>query len=155
LFRLLDRPTLQIEYDLVRGLVGLGVYALARLRQPRAQDCLGKIVDHLNKRAVRTAGGIAWWTLPGELPEQRRAAYPNGYHDLGVAHGVPGVVAFLAEAAADLATRTTSELLYGTVPWLLNQKLPNSRAPLFPYCVGESVDPKPARLAWCYGDLGI
>jgi hypothetical protein len=45
-------------------------------------------------------------------------------------------------------------MLDGAVAWLLAQRLPGAGA-AFPSYVGAGIDPRPTRLAWCYGDLGL
>ena len=144
------------EYDLVHGLVGLGVYALERLPRPSAVECLSRIVDRLDDTAARTTDGITWVTWPELLPQLQRAQCPQGYYNLGVAHGVPGVIAVLGRVcAADVAVERARPLLDGAVRWLLAQRLPDGSASAFPYWVGPGIAPQPARSAWCYGDPGV
>jgi len=116
-------------YDLISGLVGFGVYALER--GPAGLPVLEQIVEALGARAVLRHGGLAW---------------PDDSWNLGLAHGVPGVIAMCARASAagvtgarDIVDRATTYL--ATV----------AHAP-YPAREGETAR---ERLAWCYGDLGI
>jgi len=52
------------------------------------------------------------------------------------------------------ARQKARPLLDGAVAWLLAQE-PTDRTQSFPCWVGPGISPKPTRLAWCYGDLGI
>jgi hypothetical protein len=89
------------------------------------------------------------------LPERQRL-YPRGGVDLGVAHGIAGVVPLLARAAAlDIARDTAADLLEGAVAWLRAHVVDGPDGPTVPYFVAEDVPPGPARLAWCYGDPGV
>ena len=88
------------DYDLVSGLVGLGVHALERLPAPAAIGCLEGVVDRIAETATHRAGGIAWFTPPELLPDWQRKQNPRGYYNLGLAHGVPGVIALLGAACA-------------------------------------------------------
>jgi lantibiotic modifying enzyme len=83
--------------------------------------------------------------------------FPNGYYNLGVAHGVPGVVAVLAQAhAAGVAPGATEPLLEGAMRWLWAQAREKAPGPRFPTMVDERArDEEQSRLAWCYGDLGV
>ncbi len=118
-------------YDLVDGLVGLGVYALERLPNPCARQLLARIVDRLDATAERTAAGITWWTAPEVLFGQQRATCPHGYHNLGLAHGVPGVIALLGRIGqAGIAQAQVAALLAGAVQWLLAHKLPAAVDPI-------------------------
>ncbi|MBI2901013.1 MAG: lanthionine synthetase C family protein [Planctomycetes bacterium] len=138
------------DFDLINGVVGAGVHALERLPLPEARECLERCVDALEE----SADGAAWRTTPRDGSWQRAKA-PGDYFDLGVAHGLAGVVAFLGEAvAADVRRSAAARLLVRSVEWLLVRRLPVA-GPCFPAIVGVGVAPEPSRLAWCYGDLGI
>ncbi len=141
------------QYDLISGLVGFGVYALARGARPGGEECLRRVVARLAETAERGPQGITWLSGPELLPPKDLESFPKGYYNLGVAHGVPGVIAVLALAQA--AGVECRELLDGAVAWLLAQKLPAEAESVFSYNVAPGADPKPTRLAWCYGDLGI
>ena len=144
------------EYDLTSGLVGFAVYALARLPRPAAVDCLELVVDRLDELAVERPGGIAWHTDANQLWNDARDHFPHGYDNLGVAHGVPGVIAVLARIAAEgIAVSRSRRLLEGAVRWLLGQKLAAGSDSVFPYAVGPGATPRAARAAWCYGDPGV
>ena len=152
------------DYDLISGLVGIGVYALEQLPRLRAMDCLEQIVNRLDEIAERTADGITWFTRRELLPEWQREICPTGHFNLGLAHGVPGVIAFLGRVCAldrrnarsvSAAIRTKARaLLDGAVAWMLAQKLVN-KSSVFPAWIGRAITPTPSRVAWCYGDLGI
>jgi hypothetical protein len=145
----------QGHYDLFAGLVGYAVYALERLPNPIAADCLSRIVEQLIGLSVSTPDGITWQTKPELLSVQTRAAFPDGFYDLGVAHGVPGVIAVLAAIRAAGFESAPLRVLYErAVSWVLAQQLgPDAEAAL-PYWVRQDVAPVPARSAWCYGDPG-
>lgn len=142
------------HYDLISGLVGFAVYALERLPRPGGRECLEKIVARLAETAERRPDGVTWLTGPDLMIDRDLEAYPQGNYNLGVAHGVPGVIGVLAQACA--AGVDARELLDGSVAWLLDQKVPAGTGSIFPYNVapGDN-EPRPTRLAWCYGDLGI
>src|SRR5215510_6514645 len=78
----------QEDYDLILGLVGFGVYALERLDHPVAVECLERILDRLNETAERASNGITWLSHPNLLPDWQRQQCPNGYYNVGLAHGV-------------------------------------------------------------------
>ena len=155
LLRLLRLPSWKGDYDVINGLVGYGVYSLARLPERTAVRTLTLIVSHLDASAERSADGISWLTPPRELTEEQRALTPQGFYNLGMAHGVPGVIGFLAEAyARGIERRRTLRLLQGTVAWVLAQKLPAGSTLLLPVWAAPGTVARPSRVAWCYGDLG-
>jgi lantibiotic modifying enzyme len=153
----LEQSPWREDYDLIIGLVGFGVYALERLPHPMGRAILQRVIDRLEETAERNGHGITWLTRPDLLPEWQRKAAPRGYYNLGLAHGVPGVIALLGAAVrAGVAPGQAVPLLKGAVSWLLSQKLPKgSGHSMFPSWVAPSVTPNDTRLAWCYGDAGI
>jgi class I lanthipeptide synthase len=145
------------HYDLLGGLVGMGVYALEGLPRPSASAILERVVEILAERARRDEpAGLYWWTEPDFMLGQRHVSSPDGHKDLGVAHGNPGVIGLLAASlAAGVAPERCRALLGGAVGWLLAQALPPGPGARFPYWVAPGRPPIPARTAWCYGDAGI
>lgn len=155
LLELVGMQPWQHDYDLISGLAGMGVYALERLRHPSARDCLLAILDRLDENAHRQADGVAWHTAPDLLPPHQRAQCPGGYYNLGLAHGVPGVIGLLAGIyAAGLARDRVGPLLEQSVAWLLAHRLPPGRGARFAWVHAPEVKPEPTRSAWCYGDPG-
>jgi lantibiotic modifying enzyme len=144
------------EYDLISGLVGLGVYALERMPRPGAITILERVIDHLFEAVVEQSDGMTWWTDPKLLIPETRERCPRGYYNLGLAHGLPGVITLLGQVcAAGVAVSKARLLLNGAVRWLLAQQ-PNDGSGFTHWIDPASPDaPKPARLAWCYGDPGI
>lgn len=148
------------DYDLIAGLVGLGVYALDRLPRADAECCVRLIVDLLRRGAEEGADGITWHTPPGFLPKEQLEDFPNGYYNCGVAHGVPGIIGFLGRVhTAGIKTEVVRPLLDGAVAWLLAQENPAGMRTQFPGARHPDVVGKPgwdnSRQAWCYGDPGI
>lgn len=144
------------DYDLIRGLAGLGVYALERLPAPPARRALDQVVGQLAGRAEQREGGLAWWT-PAELAltvglRQTR----SGHFNLGVAHGAAGIIGFLAHLVAlGLEEERARPLLEGTVAWFLAQGTGDPAESIFPDAIQPGEQPLPTRTAWCYGDAGI
>lgn len=151
----LTREPWDRHFDLLYGLVGLGVYALERLPRRAARSILARVVERLARMAESEGGLTAWRTPPHLLPPDERPAFPSGLYDLGVAHGIAGVVGLLAQAcAAGVAVEKARPLLEGAVTWLLEQRIQGR--PEFPYRVAPGGERSEAtRSAWCYGDLGI
>lgn len=146
----------QGDYDLISGLVGIGVYALEGGPRPQGAAMLQLIVEHLASSAVDTPSGLTWWTPPARLPEHQRVLAPMGYRNLGLAHGVPGVVALLGHVCrAGVAVAQASRLLEGAVSWILSEQLAEGSGARFPSWSGPGTRESAARQAWCYGGLGI
>ncbi|QRK06025.1 lanthionine synthetase C family protein [Archangium violaceum] len=144
------------EYDLILGLVGIGVYALERLPRPAAAMCLEELVDRLEERSTHTGSGVSWWTPPQHLSSHQRLVYRDGCFNLGAAHGVPAIVALLALIArAGVAGQKARELSSGGARWLLTKAMPDSPGARFPSAVAPERPAEACRSAWCYGDPGV
>src|SRR5262249_2093599 len=153
------------DYDLISGLVGFGVYALERMTpgadatRLAAVVCLERVINRLAETAEHRAEGITWWTNPAWLPPETRPRWPPGYYNVGLAHGVPGVIALLGCVCAapsprvlspTMGERTRGEgvalpqaraLLNGAVRWLLEQDGPDG----FRYWIGPGTTEGKAR----------
>ncbi|TMQ06956.1 MAG: hypothetical protein E6J90_44790 [Deltaproteobacteria bacterium] len=156
----LDRvshPGFGRPFDLGDGLVGFGIYALERLPAPLCAQILAQIVERLGEIVEPAGPGgrhLAIRTPPRELIPLRRAQFPGGWFNLGLAHGVPGVVALLAGIrAAVVRPAEAAHLLDALVGWLLAHARPGAPS-RYPHWVGDA-EPDRTQLAWCYGDLGI
>src|SRR5262245_30370805 len=152
LLHLLGQSPWAGTYDLIDGLVGFGVYALERLPRSAAVAILECVVGRLAETAEQHDDGVTWRTDPTWLAADARTEFPHGGYDLGLAHGVPGVVALLGLAcAAGVAAQMAGPLLDSAVRWLRAQQGPQG----FAYWAGPDAASGPARLAWCYGDPGV
>jgi len=160
LLSFLDSSAGPDEYDLIIGFTGIGVYARERLPRPSGAAVLAKVIARLAAQAETGPGGTTWFTPPERLPDWQREIHQNGLYNLGVAHGMPAVVALLgvtaaAGAAAGGAADTARSLLDGAVDWLLAHQLPPGSDSCFGSSFSPDEEPAPSRLAWCYGDPGI
>lgn len=144
-------------YDLIGGLVGFGVYFLERLPKGTAIQGIQAVFDQLETLAQHNGAGTAWFSGPELLPEWQRKQSPNGYYNLGVAHGIPGIIHFLSEvsATAIVDRRRSHRLLEGAVNWLISQRRPSGSRSMFSSWIVPGEEPSDSRFAWCYGDLGI
>ena len=140
------------HFDLISGLAGLGL--LAAERGQRGVSLAAFVVERLEATAQPRHAGVAWYTPPAWLPPHHLADAPDGYWNLGVAHGTPGVIAALANLVhAGLETERAGRLLDRAVAFLLAAEPPRAGDRFADW------HPRPARrgrrMAWCYGDLSV
>jgi lantibiotic modifying enzyme len=152
LLRYLNTPRWKDRLDLVSGLAGIGV-SVANRRDGRALQIADCVLSHLEAAAITDDAGTTWRTPARFLSEERRVQFPEGMIDLGVAHGVSGIIGMLTQfVAADLQATRSSRLLESAIEWLLDT-VPNDE-PRFgkdwPASAGRN---KP--IGWCYGDAGV
>jgi hypothetical protein len=156
LFNLLSGPAVEGHYSLLNGLVGLGIYALERLPRPSAVRCLEAVVAQLAGRAEYTAEGATFFSRVEDLDPKYHAQFPRGVYVLGMAQGIPGVIALLgAVCHAGVAEPQARPLLAATISWLLAREQPPWSIYRFPHFHSPGTEPYLSRLAWCFGDLGI
>jgi hypothetical protein len=148
----LSRSSWTREYDLVGGLAGHAFFALEA--GAAGERCLGLIVDHLARTAVRSREGVWWKTEPAWLLPETRRDFPNGRFDLGVAHGLPALLPPLAAASAQ-GSATARELLQGATDRLLAHESIEDSVAAYPCWVTDDGRALGRRTAWCYGDSGV
>jgi class I lanthipeptide synthase len=149
------------NYDLIGGLVGFGVYALERWPDGHSGRILELVVVRLTSLSENVDEGVTWTTPGGMVQRLQQDKAPQGYQNLGLAHGIPGIIAFLALAnRAQPLRQDAVHALEGGVEWLLCRQQPHASGLRYPawQLYGEDrvdVSRDGSRLAWCYGDLGV
>jgi len=147
----------QGSYDLISGLVGIGMYAQERLHHPSAQRLLTHVLDRLESMAEKSEDGICWFTPPSAIPATQKNIAPNGYYNLGVAHGNPGVIGFLARMhLARVADPRVPEMLAQACQWFCHHDLVGEPGSISNWILKDATSPgEPSRSGWCYGEPGI
>ena len=156
LLEILQQNPWRHDYDLIRGLVGFGVYLLERYPRGRSRHGLELVLDRLIETSCRATGGVTWHTPARLLEPRQRLEYPDGFTSLGVAHGVAGVFPVLAGMISNgIGGERARSLFDDAFEWLLAQRLPDRSPASFANFAGDFAGAQPSRLAWCYGDAGI
>jgi hypothetical protein len=140
------------HFDLISGLVGIGAYGLQRVLSGAPPRMVELVVARLQDLAVPLQAGVAW-----SVPEFDSAARPDPVvFDVGIAHGLAGVVALLAGCLEQgIAPEASARLLELSVRALLAQRLPDAYDSRFPALVIPGRSREATRTAWCYGDPGV
>ncbi|WP_436776763.1 lanthionine synthetase C family protein [Yinghuangia sp. YIM S09857] len=145
-------PTLS-EFDVIRGLTGLGAYLLDR--DPGAAleilTYLVRLTEPVDCHGWELPG---WWTASG-LNGQPDTRYPHGHANNGVAHGIGGPLALLAHATRrGLAVDGQRDAIRRVLVWLDRWRADD----VWPYIVDLNNRPTPRprqRTSWCYGSAGL
>jgi hypothetical protein len=153
LAQMLERRGAGFGIELAGGLAGIAVFAAER-GDDDSRAVLEQVTACLERKAIENGGERTWWVEPQFVPASNRSRYPDGLFDLGVAHGVPGVLVALARCHMQ-GVPGAAELCRGGVRWLLAQELPDGSGSAFPGMFAAGELPQASRLAWCYGDAGI
>src|SRR4051794_26946728 len=142
-----DRDDWPNAVELIYGVTGCLIYALARLPNPDALRIVELGLRALEVSAEVTGEGITWFVPASQLHSATLKRAPEGCYNLGVSHGNPGIFSVVSEIHRFGIDRPRSRrLLEGSVRWLLAQEISGG---WFPSLTGPGVDPKPARVSWC------
>jgi lantibiotic modifying enzyme len=162
------------DFDVISGLSGVGAYLLCRHQQPSAGIALAHTVEALISISTRDQIPPPWHT-PAHLlyDDPARETYPHGNLNCGLAHGVPGILAFLALVRlSGLSFERLDQAILTIGDWLCANRLDDEWGVNWPTAVhlekeqtaaGErlrqgdpgSVPGGPSRTAWCYGSPGV
>ncbi|MFB9965113.1 lanthionine synthetase C family protein [Sinosporangium siamense] len=154
------------EFDLVRGLTGLGVYFLRRdPTGPHLREVLGYLVRLTAPIPAEDSAGTCtpgWWT--GHLPEGRPAIdFAHGHSDQGMAHGIAGPLALLSLTFhAGIIVPGQAKVIMTIRDWLEHWQQTGEAGPWWPERLtladldhAQPHQKGPARPSWCYGTPGI
>ncbi|TLX46009.1 lantibiotic biosynthesis protein [Pseudoalteromonas phenolica] len=143
------------EIESVLGLAGYAPYTARRSKQSEQAALYGVIVDNFASVAQQVDDKLISWSQPEysvyrfEKDDRKKPEF-----NLGLAHGVPGIIAALIPALnIDAIKDKTAQLVTQSCDWLLTQQNPNHEEE---HCYGScSGGEHKSRLGWCYGDLTI
>lgn len=155
------------EFELVRGMSGVGRYLLARREQ--CDEQLGLVLTYLTRMAQ---GAIAhrsqqvprWWTSAAPKLGQE-VEMPHGHLNFGLSHGVAGPLALLSlawqqGAVVDGQREAIEQLVDLLQVWMFESE--GGSGPVWPNHVtleGWAAGPRRTsprwRPSWCYGAPGI
>jgi hypothetical protein len=156
------------DFDVVSGLSGIGVYWLQRAHAPAGAAALNTVAELL-LGTRESAITPRQWMEPGDAPAPRtRVHNPRGDLNCGLAHGVPGPLAFLAHARSrGIRSKGIDEAIEASVYWLVDHRTDDNWGPNWPTHVLVDDDPgahsqantadpsNVTRAAWCYGCPGV
>ncbi|MEH1124850.1 lanthionine synthetase C family protein [Micromonospora sp. CPCC 206061] len=158
------RPVLA-DFDLVRGVSGLGVYLLLRMPDSPALATVLSYLVRLTEPATHDGIQVpGWWTTVGPHGDPDQARFPGGHANAGVAHGIGGPLALLALAAlAGVKVPGHHAAITTICGWLDQWRVDTPTGPVWPYWVTRdqhragppAVHEHPRRPSWCYGTAGL
>ncbi|MGH3922422.1 MAG: lanthionine synthetase C family protein, partial [Pseudonocardiaceae bacterium] len=157
-----DRPALA-EFDLIRGLAGLGAYHLQRHpHHDITRAVLSYLVRLTEPLPDRTDGLPGWWTdlAPTGHPSPD---FPAGHGNLGMSHGIAAPLALLSLALRrGVVVDGHSDAITRICTWLDAWQQQHRCGPWWPGIItldevhnGHLRQPTPQRPSWCYGTPGL
>jgi lantibiotic modifying enzyme len=147
------------DYDVVSGVSGMVAGLLPRRCEAEVSRALDSCIDALVALA-EPAEPPRWLTPPGLTADRGMLGiHPRGHLNLGMAHGVPGIIAALAMAhRCGMRRKGMEAALARLAAWVNSCRVDDEWGPNWPSAV--SAPPavpatRPCRGAWCYGAPGI
>ncbi|QXJ21688.1 lanthionine synthetase C family protein [Actinomadura graeca] len=152
------RRPVYAEFDLIRGLTGLGV----ALRRIGALGLLGEVLAYLVRLTEPLDGLPGWWCPTG--PEYAKPGPAGGHGNHGMAHGIAGPLALMALTMSDgVQADGQPAALVRICQWLDHWERQTDRGHAWwPEIItldelhrGTTRQQGPLRPSWCYGTPGI
>ncbi|WP_150244693.1 lanthionine synthetase C family protein [Nocardiopsis quinghaiensis] len=152
-------PAAFAEYDLLHGLTGIGAHLL---HHDPDDDALGRVLAYLVRltEPLHVDGHKlpGWWV---HHDPQRGASGPfrGGHANLGLAHGITGPLALLAQALRrQIEVDGQHEAIDTICTWLDRWRHPGEAGAWWPQWIrfdGRTDQTGPLRPSWCYGTPGL
>ncbi|GIH16068.1 lanthionine synthetase C family protein [Rugosimonospora africana] len=144
------------EYDLIRGLTGLGV----TLRRIGDHDLLRQVLDYLVRLTEPLGALPGWWCWNGPDRTQPPA---GGHANFGMAHGITGPLTLLALTLRDgITVQGHTTAVTRICRWLDTWQQHTNGITWWPQTLtrtelhhGTPIQQTPLRPSWCYGTPGI
>ncbi|MGH3834412.1 MAG: lanthionine synthetase C family protein [Pseudonocardiaceae bacterium] len=157
-----DRPALA-EFDLIRGLAGLGAY---HLQHNPHHDITAAVLFYLVRLTEPLAGRTdrlpGWWT---DLAPTGRPSpdYPAGHGNSGMSHGIAGPLALLSLALRrGVVVKGHADAIGRICTWLDAWQQEHRCGPWWPGIItlenvhkGHVQQSSRQRPSWCYGTPGL
>ncbi|MBS1601486.1 MAG: lanthionine synthetase C family protein [Bacteroidetes bacterium] len=135
------------DYDFMLGGLGPAIYLLERARTGYVDPYLSRVVAHLRRLAISPARGEYYW-------EQIIHDGPRRVN-LGIAHGIPGLMVIISKCyRLGIQREICRDLVGGAWTYLQRNQFVDGRS-CFSYSISEGQFQGETALRWCYGDIGI
>jgi hypothetical protein len=161
-------PSFAYLYDPIQGICGIGRYLLENLSIPHFYEVTQNIVQVLVKLSLPlkiNRKNIPGWYSPPNDPfnANNESLSPKGHFNLGLAHGITGILAFLAISfARGIQVKGQEEAMRRMINWIREKSFSENNTIHWPCNVSweEEIEKKSStnlssRDAWCYGVPGI
>ena len=154
------------EFDTIRGLAGRGAYLLHHDPGSAALRAVLRALVRLTHPVMIEGEALpGWWTLTGPTG-QVEDEFPGGHGNFGLAHGICGPLALLAQALRrGITVDGQREAVQTICLWLDSWRIDTPGGHRWPYMITrDEARTRPnqvrhsgatRRPSWCYGTVGI
>lgn len=161
-------PISSYLYDVISGISGIGRYFLEDLSQPHFQEISQEIaqvlVDMCDEVSIHGKKVHGWYLSSNDpINWDLKNSSSLGNFNLGLAHGVTGILAFLSSALLrGVHVERQKETIQKIATWIQKKSFYYDSSIQWPDKISweEEVENKPSekmryKNAWCYGTPGI
>lgn len=154
LLHYLQQLPAEADIEFVIGLSGLAVYLARRARHGQARQATALLLAAIAERAVFLQPNQCSWPTPVGSAYRLQKESTAVEYNLGLAHGMPAVLAALLGLIPHLEEPAQARhLLQAGCNWLIQQQ--QSVSTYGSYFANAADRPTCSRLGWCYGDLTL
>lgn len=157
-----NQPTFIHLYDPIQGICGIGRYVLEFSSKPHFSELTQTILEILIKLChplkLEKKNIHGWYVSPHDPLKSEENSHSKGSFNLGLAHGVTGILAFLAIAKLrGFEVEGQKEIIDQIATWICEQSIQVNENIQWPYevAVDNEQTIAPSKDAWCYGVPGI
>lgn len=163
-----NRPSPSCLYDVIQGICGVGRYCIMNSSDHQfyklsnaISESLVLLTQPLNLNGKHVPG---WYLSPKDpLYALHPSLFSRGSFNLGLAHGIPGILSFLSIAFLNgINVKGGKQTIKLVADWIKSKSFLHEEAIRWPYSVSweEEVEQKSdsrefSKDAWCYGVPGI
>ncbi|MGL4540864.1 MAG: lanthionine synthetase C family protein [Candidatus Rhabdochlamydia sp.] len=163
-----NRPSHCNFYDVISGVAGIGNYLLGHVEKKGFLELLKNILSTLVSFCSSLV--IHGQTVPGwyrhaddEFLAEDRSSFPKGNFNLGFAHGIPGILAFLSlSLSRGIVVDKQQETIARIAKWIWDKHAVGkkgifwgARVSFEEETTGIKEECPFVRDAWCYGTPGV
>lgn len=154
-------------YDVISGLIGIGIYFLSQPSNNLVSEALDQIVRiciSLTDDIQIGSNKVPGWYIPShyQFTEEDKRLFPKGNFNLGMAHGASGLVAFLSLVSLQgFKNVNLLQAIDKLAKWIRSKKRVKNNIVYWPNRISYEEEisnctfQDSSMQAWCYGTAGV
>ena len=141
------------DYDLLRGATGIVVYLI---NYNFNLTYIEKYIDSLYNDAVWIENNKCYWVFYSFNEKKKKLEYRDDIINLGLAHGIGGIISVLAELyKKGVKKEICSTLINGAINYLNTVENSDKKSQFCGIIYKGDEKQNSSRLGWCYGDSSL
>ena len=138
------------NYDFLHGAIGVGIYLQKAFPQKSYHNL---IISYLDNHRIQDSDNSFKW--PSSIMKGNTNEMETVYN-ISLSHGMSSIAVYLSRLiATGNNSRRITDLLSGTVNFILDQEIDSKQYGSFFPPVSKEFSVSASRMGWCYGDLSV